>query len=105
MTVGYKTHGGARPGAGRKPSPPQPIAAEALAAAGYRTPEAFLKDVMNSSDVDGKLRVDAAKALLNAKMAKARKVAPAGKKAERVETAARVANKFAHLVPQLKVVG
>ena len=53
--------GGARPGAGRKKKAPEPLIAQAQA---HGDPLEFLRSVMNDPLADGKLRVDAAKALM-----------------------------------------
>lgn len=52
--------GGARPGAGRPPKPPSLL--DMIGS--YDDPEKFLRAVMNASEVEAKIRVDAAKALM-----------------------------------------
>ena len=52
--------GGSRPGAGRPPKEPALIYLGAV----YDDPEKFLRAVMNDTQTDVKLRVDAAKALM-----------------------------------------
>jgi len=52
--------GGARPGAGRPKKEPTLIDLGAV----YDDPEKFLRAVMNDTQTDAKLRVDAAKALM-----------------------------------------
>lgn len=52
--------GGARPGAGRPPKEPTILEL----AATYDDPLKFLKDIMNDSATDVKIRTDAAKAML-----------------------------------------
>ena len=52
-------HGGARPGAGRPKSPPV-----LMAGAGSADPLVFLRDVMNDRELDMRLRIDAAKAMM-----------------------------------------
>lgn len=52
--------GGARPGAGRPPKEPTILEV----AATYKDPLKFLEAVMNDSQTDAKMRVDAAKAML-----------------------------------------
>lgn len=97
--------GGARPGAGRPPktaitidNPPEEKLskrAEAIAANLESTeglpntddPLVFLTSVMNHSKVDGKLRVDAAKALLPFKHKKVGEQAKEGKKEQRANAA------------------
>jgi phage terminase small subunit len=58
--------GGARPGAGRKPKiVSDPIAPEVMAdIPGEQDPKAFLLSVMNDPGMDGRHRLEAAKALL-----------------------------------------
>jgi hypothetical protein len=69
---GMKGGGGARPGAGRKPSPPRKRKAKALQT---QDPDEFLRAVMADPNADFKDRMAAALALK-----KAGKAAPAGKK-------------------------
>lgn len=52
--------GGSRPGAGRKPNPP----IEMTVIGEHDDPKAFLFSVMNDTSMDGKARLDAAKALM-----------------------------------------
>lgn len=52
--------GGARPGAGRPPKAKDILQLSAI----YDDPEKFLRAVMNDSQTDAKIRVDAAKALM-----------------------------------------
>lgn len=52
--------GGARPGAGRKPNPPIEISVIGE----HEDPKVFLLAVMNDTTLDGKVRLDAAKALM-----------------------------------------
>jgi phage terminase small subunit len=84
--------GGARPGAGRKPKEPEYLSLSAV----YDEPERFLKAVMNDSGSDAKLRIDAAKALLSAKV---RRAENGGKKEAMAEAAKKVAGKFSVAQP------
>lgn len=90
--------GGARPGAGRKPKEPEYLNLSAV----YDEPEKFLKAVMNDGGSDSKLRVDAAKALLSAKV---RRAENGGKKEAMAEAAKKVAGgKFAAATPPKLIV-
>lgn len=84
--------GGARPNSGPKPKEPTILQLSAM----YDEPEKFLAAVMNDSGSDAKLRVDAAKALLSAKV---RRAENGGKKQEQAEAAKKVASKFATATP------
>ncbi len=84
--------GGSRPGAGRPPKEPPVISVEAM----YDEPDKFLLSVMNDASADARLRVDAAKALLSAKV---RRAENGGKKEAQQEAAKQVASKFAQTTP------
>jgi phage terminase small subunit len=84
--------GGARPGAGRKPTPPTIIDL----AATYDDPEKFLRAVMNDAMTDAKLRVDAAKALMP--YVHTRK-GEGGKKEADAAAAKKVASRFSSAPP------
>lgn len=84
--------GGARPNSGPKPKEPQYLSLSAI----YEEPEKFLQAVMNDSGSDGKLRVDAAKALLSAKV---RRAEHGGKKEQLQAAAKKVASRFAAATP------
>lgn len=84
--------GGARPNSGPKPKGPTILQLSAM----YDEPEKFLAAVMNDSGSDAKLRVDAAKALLSAKV---RRAENGGKKEQRDAAAKRVASRFAPSTP------
>lgn len=90
--------GGARPGAGRPPKAPECLTVNDA----HGTPESFLESVMNDKSADARIRVDAAKALLSAKL---RMSESKGKKQSRLEDAEKVASKFAAGRPPLRVVG
>lgn len=75
--------GGPRPGAGRKPREPIVIQLSAT----FDEPDKFLSAVMNDNGTDVKLRVDAAKALLSAKV---RRSENGGKKEQAKEAAKKV---------------
>lgn len=81
--------GGARPGAGRPKKKPEPIA---TVAARQDDPKAFLLTVMNDATADGKLRVDAAKALMPYMHERKGAAAVGGKKAQ-AEQAAQTAER------------
>lgn len=85
--------GGTRPGAGRKPKEPVIIQLSTI----FDEPDKFLSAVMNDSGTDVKLRVDAAKALLSAKVRRAEN----GGKKEQAKDAAKKAEtgKFASAAP------
>jgi phage terminase small subunit len=90
--------GGARPGAGRKPSPPTLNDAIALT----KDPKAFLTALMNDAGSDMKLRADAAKALMPFVH---QKVGEAGKKDDAAEKAKQAsAGRFAPKAPPKLVV-
>ena len=72
--------GGARPGAGRKPKPPV-----LFEIAAHEDPMQFLLAVMNCTDLELSLRIEAAKALMPYMHVR---FDPAGKKAIRQEPAA-----------------
>lgn len=84
--------GGARPNSGPKPKEPVLLSLGVT----YDDPEKFLKAVMNDSETDIKLRADAAKALLSAKV---RRAENGGKKEAKQEAAKQVASKFAQTTP------
>ena len=84
--------GGARPNSGPKPKDPVKLDLSVI----YDEPDKFLKAVMNDSGTDAKLRVDAAKALLSAEV---RRTENGGKKDARLESAKKVAAKFAAAMP------
>ena len=91
--------GGARPGAGRKPAKPVLIDSAALLTS---DPKQFLTALMNDVEADIKVRADAAKALLSAEL---RMAEAKGKKAEKQESAQKVAGgKFAAAAPPLRIV-
>lgn len=82
--------GGARPGAGRPPKGPEPINVGAI-----EDPMEFLLSVMKETSADGKLRIDAAKAVLpfkHSRIGGSKK--PEGKKAELERQANEIAGKF-----------
>lgn len=81
--------GGARPGAGRPKRKPEPIS---TVAARQDDPKAFLLTVMNDAKADGKLRVDAAKALMPYMHERKGATAAGGKKAQ-AEQAAQTAER------------
>ncbi len=81
--------GGARPGAGRPKKKQEPIAS---VAARQDDPKAFLLTVMNDVTADGKLRVDAAKALMPYMHERKGAAAVGGKKAQ-AEQAAQTAER------------
>lgn len=89
--------GGARPNSGPKPKDPTILQLSAM----YDEPEKFLAAVMNDSGSDAKLRVDAAKALLSAKV---RRAENGGKKQEQADAAKKAASKFAAATPPLKLI-
>ena len=91
--------GGARPGAGRKRKEPAIL----VLASTYDEPEKFLNAVMNDSGTEAKLRIDAAKALLSAKV---RRAENGGKKEAKDEAAKKVgaSSRFASQKPPGKVV-
>ncbi len=89
--------GGARPNSGPKPKEPVVLVLGAI----YDDPEKFLKAVMNDSGTDAKLRVDAAKALLSAKV---RRAENGGKKEAQQAAAKKVATKFAAAAPPKLIV-
>jgi phage terminase small subunit len=95
--------GGARPGAGRKPAPPVILSAEPASDKPnlQDDPLKFLVNVMNDPAADGKLRVDAAKALMPFVHVKK---GEAGKKQERQGKANEVASKFGARPAPLKLV-
>lgn len=95
--VRKKGSGGYREGAGRKPNPPTIL----QIAATYDDPQNFLRAVMNDSETDAKLRVDAAKALMP--FVHTRK-GSGGKKGEAEEKAKKAANRFAPASPPKLVV-
>ena len=81
--------GGARPGAGRKPNPP----IEMTVIGEHDDPKAFLFSVMNDVSMDGKVRLDAAKALMPYLH---QRLAESGKKEAKQAAAGKVAKgKFA----------
>ena len=84
--------GGARPNSGPKPAEPVKLVLGVI----YEDPDKFLRAVMNDSETDAKLRVDAAKALLSAQV---RRAENGGKKDAKQEAAKQVANKFATPTP------
>ena len=84
--------GGARPNSGPKPAEPVKLTLGVI----YEEPDKFLRAVMNDSETDAKLRVDAAKALLSAQV---RRAENGGKKDAKQEAAKQVANKFATPTP------
>lgn len=84
--------GGARPNSGPKPKEPTIL----QLAATYAEPEKFLAAVMNDAGSDAKLRVDAAKALLSAKV---RRAENGGKKEQKQKDAEQVASRFAAAAP------
>lgn len=84
--------GGARPNSGPKPKEPTILQLSAM----YDEPEKFLAAVMNDSGSDAKLRVDAAKALLSAKV---RRAENGGKKEAQHAAAKKVASKFTSAPP------
>ena len=84
--------GGARPNSGPKPAEPVKLVLGVI----YEDPDKFLQAVMNDSETDAKLRVDAAKALLSAQV---RRAENGGKKDAKQEAAKQVANKFATSTP------
>ena len=84
--------GGARPNSGPKPAEPVKLVLGVI----YEDPDKFLRAVMNDSETDAKLRVDAAKALLSAQV---RRAENGGKKDAKQEAAKQVANKFATSTP------
>lgn len=61
-----KAHGGARPGAGRPRNAPELVEIPAAPTGATLQAEAslFLRNVMNSNEIDMRLRIDAAKALM-----------------------------------------
>lgn len=81
--------GGARPGAGRPRKAPETLAS---VAARHDDPKAFLLAVMNDGSADGKLRVDAAKALMPYIHERKGAAAVGGKKAQ-AEQAAQTAGR------------
>jgi phage terminase small subunit len=89
--------GGARPGAGRKPQEPPKLESD-----GAEDAKTFLIGVMTDAEVDARLRIDAAKALLPYQH---QKIGEAGKK-EGKQAAAKVAGagRFAPAVVPLKLV-
>lgn len=84
--------GGARPNTGPKPKPPVKLTLGVI----YEDPDKFLRAIMNDSETDAKLRVDAAKALLSAQV---RRAENGGKKEAQQAAAKQVANKFAAATP------
>lgn len=96
--------GGARPGAGRKPAPIVKLGVDGLMekALLHSDPLKFLVAVMNDAEADGKLRVDAAKALMPFIHAKK---GDGGKKEQTVDRARDVVSKFGARPAPLKVVG
>jgi phage terminase small subunit len=84
--------GGARLNSGPKPAEPVKLTLGVI----YEDPDKFLRAVMNDSETDAKLRVDAAKALLSAQV---RRAENGGKKDAKQEAAKQVANKFATPTP------
>lgn len=94
-----ENRGGYRPGSGGKTKPPTLL----QIAGTYEDPEGFLRAVMNDSETDVKVRVEAAKAILAAKH---KKQAAKGKKEERQEAAQAVAGRFTAVAPpKLAAVG
>lgn len=79
--------GGARPGAGRPPKAPAAIDVQP-----GEDPKTVLLAIMNDPGADGRLRLDAAKALMPFMHAK---IGEAGKKAQRQEEAGKVGGRFA----------
>lgn len=90
--------GGARPGAGRKPKAPEPVATTAA------DPKAFLLALMQDVTADQRVRMDAAKSLMPFCHSK---IGEGGKKDERQKAAhAAAAGKYAASTPpKLKLVG
>lgn len=87
-----KGTGGVRPGAGRKPKPPQKLNVGA-----HNDPEDFLLEAMNDISLDARLRIDAAKGLMPYTHAK---LGDGGKKTGRQTAASKVAaGKFAPAAP------
>jgi len=86
--------GGARPGAGRPPSQPTFLNNPELETA--KDAKSFLAGVMNDSNADVKLRIDAAKALLSAELRLAEGM---GKKEQQKEAAKQVSKRFAPSQP------
>ncbi len=97
-TTKQTTHGGARAGAGRPPSPP--ILSDLP---GNNDPLEFLREVMNDASQDMRLRADAAKALMPYLHAKP---GDAGKRETEAEAAQKVAkgSKYASGKPPLRAV-
>lgn len=107
--------GGYRPGAGRKPKPPTligdvtagadnkdaPEVVEVVMASNGKDPIEFLEAIMLAPDLDAKLRIDAAKALLPYKHPKK---GESGKKEQRNEDAKKVAGRFSTAAPPLRAV-
>lgn len=96
--------GGARPGAGRKPRPPQDkaLAEPPLSADGVPLPsdaKGFLLKVMLGQVVPSVPQLEAAKLLARLE------AAPVGKKQQQVDQAGKVAGKFGARPAPLKVVG
>lgn len=91
------THGGARPGAGRKPKPIQTVSRERIAETD--DPAQFLTAVMNDCEIDIKLRVEAAKVLLRF----LRRASVDGKKERQAEAAKKVAPRFATSQPPTNI--
>lgn len=92
--------GGKRPGAGRPKKAPV-IAAELTSPDG--DPMAFLTQAMLDAELDVKLRIDAAKALMPFKY---QRVGEEGKKQKRQKAAEKVAGRFSrHTAPRLVALG
>jgi phage terminase small subunit len=90
--------GGKRPGSGRPKKEDAPIAVTA-----QDDPIDFLRSIMNNVEIDGRLRVDAAKALMPYLH---QRKGDKGKKEERAEKAKAVSSgRFAPAAPPSKIVG
>lgn len=88
------THGGARPGAGRKPRQIQTVSRERIAETS--DPVQFLTATMNDPEIDIRLRVEAAKVLLRFIC---RRATAEGKKERQAEAAKKVAGRFSASTP------
>jgi len=95
--------GGARPGAGRPPNQPQKLEVQSVApeAMAHQDPKLFLLSLMNDSEADVRLRVDAAKALMPFLYAK---MGETGKKEQKQENAEKIISRFAQAEPPRLVV-
>ncbi len=96
--------GGKRPGAGRKPKPAVLVPAMPAASRAAAEPQSirFLRHVIDMTEIDVRIRMDAAKALAPFE---AQKVGESGKKEGKQSAAAKVAaGKFAPAAPPRLVV-